>query len=246
LKANLKCEDFADHGVLLIPSETGDYEATLVNRSDAPIADWRLVWEFFDANGTRVRHSTFGFCGCRFPSVLLPFGLDEQRLRQDVYWRTVLPGSKRLLTASGETIGDNRDVRPPEPDEIERHGGFGGASGGFPRRTPPVASAVLSIDALFFADGRFLGPNRSGLWELVVGTANAAMFIGRVAALEGTVDAVWEAAGPAPEFPGPKMKAREWISKVVHSMCRNEEDVQGVQSIARWADAVPPHYVRVQ
>lgn len=165
----LRCEDLSQHGAVLIPpsspkhrepaedvlrrvsrpvpgappfppsiSEAHDRALlpVLVNRAAAPIALIKTVWTSEQANGARSVHAIGNGIN---PSVVLPFGLRPDLLQLCGYWQTILPGSKRLLTPSGDLVGDYTDVRPPAPDETWTGGGAGRSGGGI---SPEWASAA--------------------------------------------------------------------------------------------------------
>jgi hypothetical protein len=96
-----------------IRDEDRETSVILVNRSAKGIAAIQQLWTFEDENG---RRSTSAIGGAANPSVLLPFGIPERFRKLYGYWHVILPGSKRYLTADGEQVGGNCDVRPPEPD----------------------------------------------------------------------------------------------------------------------------------
>jgi len=164
--------------------------AILVNRSQFGIAAVQQEWRFHKADFpgfdglTPTYRSIFG-PGAN-PSVLLPFGLLPKQLKLYGYWHVILPGSKRYLSPAGELIGDNSDVRPPEPDEVWTGGGvrWGGAGGD--RSYAAVEKVTLTLDGVFFTDGTFIGPNRYQLWEQVTGRAAAYAQLIRISSDGGT------------------------------------------------------------
>ena len=140
--------------------------AILVNRAEAAIASIAYVWSFRHLNG---RVTTYSRLPGTQPTVLLPFtmvGLPDRFRKTHTYWNTVPPGSKRLLTAEGDLIGDNTDVSAPAEDE-----GWPG-KGGFVlsgrQRNIGAQPLKLTLDGIFFIDGRFAGPNQLGSWDHLV------------------------------------------------------------------------------
>jgi len=69
-------------------------------------------------------------------------------------------------------VGDNTDVRGPKPDEVWKGGCISGIGGGGYNPGLPIKSVTLILDGVFFLDGGFAGPNRSGLWEQVTKEAS--------------------------------------------------------------------------
>jgi hypothetical protein len=146
--------------------ETGG-SAILLNRARAAIASVAYVWSFRKRNGRVIPHQ---FSPGTNPSVLLPFGLDDQIRKFDAFWNTIFPDSKRLMTADGHWYGDNTDVRAPADDELGHGGFFSMSSGSGHDLDEPVK---VMLDGVFFVDGGFAGPNRLGAWEHTVFAAEA-------------------------------------------------------------------------
>jgi hypothetical protein len=215
--ATFSCEGIPGHGLLLVPpSQAGftalveairphapcplparlDHAAVLDNHGRAPLAGLTLEWRFEELSGRRFEHrATFLFGR----TLLLPFGASAEDLASALYWQTILPGSRRLLTGEG-IFGGNGDVRPPAPEETPR-GGFAGGAGGLHPHEPNIFRRVeLAIDGAFFLDGEFTGPNRSHIWEAVYYEAEVRLETARAAraALHrggGTAEALAAAAG---------------------------------------------------
>ena len=188
-----------------IGEQDRETSAILWNHSRNGIAAIQQVWTFEETSG-RTNSSSIG--GGMNPSVLLPFGIPEKLLKLYGYWHVILPGSKRYLSASGEQVGDNSDVRPPGPDEVWTGGVAGGRSGGN-RSRGPMKEVTLTLDGVFFTDGGFAGPNQKGLWERVVSSAEAHVRVLKIARQEhdgGTaaaqiLAAIESVTGPAPDRP---------------------------------------------
>src|SRR5580704_7140095 len=70
--------------------------AILQNKASVAVASVGFVWWFRIKDGRVLPHR---FLPGTNPSVLLPFGLNH--LKQETYWNTVFPNSKRLITAGG-------------------------------------------------------------------------------------------------------------------------------------------------
>jgi hypothetical protein len=284
------CEDLPQHGVLLIPPASPEYDvlladiqrrmehpvegsppvvemprprirpedrdvsAILVNRSPHGIAAIQQVWTLRGPDG-RAATSSIGDGGN--PSVLLPFGLPAQMLKLYGYWHVILPGSKRYLSINGDQAGDNSDVRPPDAEERWK-GGIGGGGGGR-RLHRPMQSVTLTLDGVFFTDGGFAGPNRRGLWEQVVYSAEAHMQVaalarrGREAGMAAgqLLAEVERLTGPAAEeFPRPPGSAAEVTRESVLrklawdiGMARKHGgDERTVGMLMSWVDARPPEF----
>jgi hypothetical protein len=140
--------------------------AILVNRAEATIAHIAYIWSFRHQNG---RITTSSRRPGTQPTLLLPFtmaGLPDRFRKVRTYWDTVFPGSKRLITADGECVGDNTDVSTPAEDERW----VGGVCGVFahPHRNREAEPVKLTIDGVFFVNGGFTGPNQLGSWDDLV------------------------------------------------------------------------------
>jgi len=288
------CEDLPEHGVVLIPpsspeydplladiqrrldrrvegsppplpwtegarisSEDRDCSAILLNRRPHAIAAIHQFWSLRDESGRDYRRSV-GYGGN--PSVLLPFGLRKELLKLYGYWHVILPGSKRYLTAHGEQLGDNTDVRLPDLDE-RWSGGIIGASGGRNRSTGPLKTVTLTLDGVFFADGGFAGPNRQGLWEEVVSSAEAHLEVAGIARQGHADDAtprqvfacITELTGPMSDHPphsrpdprNPEThrdRALRMIGWQIGSMRRHQGDERTLQMLMTWGEAPVPRF----
>ena len=149
----------------------------VLNQSQSAIAALAWTWKFEPETGCSrgVSVSTAGGA----TSLLEPFGLDERQRKLYAYWNVILPGSKRLIRGT-RMLGDNTDVRPPEPDEVWPHSGFIGTSGS---DGAPVGlkSVALILDSVFFVDGGFAGPDALGTFELVTAEVDAHVQVAKVA-----------------------------------------------------------------
>jgi hypothetical protein len=160
-----------------IEEEDRATSAILLNQSRKDIAALWAVWQFETVTGRSYTHSR-GMLSAQH--LLLPFGLPEKGMKRYRYWNTILPGSKRYLGESG-MVGDNTDVRLPDPDE-EWRGGIGGCrSGGGGSGPDQIKHVRLVLDSAFFADGECVGPDRSKLYEQIAAQAEAHMLIGKIA-----------------------------------------------------------------
>ena len=204
----ITCRGLERHGVVLVPPSAPEYaellqdiltrartrlkggppvdeedlafssEASVVLRNGGrnSIVSIAYVWEVrLDRDGRVVTHSTTPATN---PSVLLPFGLQERAIKFHRYWNTIFPGSKRLIQFQGGMLGDNTDVRQPEPDELW-HGGLFGSRAGFRRagREP----LILTLDGVFFEDGGFAGADELGMYEQTVSAAEAFLEVAQLA-----------------------------------------------------------------
>jgi hypothetical protein len=190
----LVCEDLARYGVVLLPPSTVEYfelladiEKRLQSRPEGapPVPDGAIsrISEH-DTSGSAIllnkAHVAIAAMAYRWEgaltclpgtnaSVLLPFGRDARVSKVDDYWRTIFPGSKRLMMCDGSVYGDNTDVRSPAADELSRSGWWSVGVGSRGDRTP----TKLTLDGVFFVDGGFAGPNQLGSWEHTVSAAEA-------------------------------------------------------------------------
>lgn len=236
---NFLCEDLPKHGLVLVPPTSGDYDALLadierrlaspidgsppfaaqflprivpedrptsailLNRGPKTVAALQVVWRIETETGRASRQVQ----GMLSPQgLLLPFGRSNPKLHG--YWHTIFPGSKRYLGESG-MVGDNTDVRPPAEDEKWRGGMIGSRSGGGGRRRDPPRQVTLALDAVFFLDGEFVGPDTHRLFEQTVADAEAHRIVGRIAR-EGhdrgrppkeILAEIERATGPTPDRP---------------------------------------------
>jgi hypothetical protein len=286
-----RCEDLARHGVVLLPPGAPGYDAAredirkraeqpvagsppmpesmrprvddrpaaiLVNRAATPIASIYQVWTFEEAGG-RTYTSSIG--GGTNSSVLLPFGLDDRVLKLFAYWHTILPGSKRLINWDGEIAGDNSDVRAPVGDEVWTGGWMGGRGGGI-RARGAVERVTFTLDGVFFTDGAFAGPDRGGLWEQTVFSAEAMVEAARLArrlhddgapptrildeiraALGGTAEHI----GPPPHRGSPAPEEyRKWAREQVWERLAMSREHGGedraVYMLLGWGDARVPEF----
>jgi hypothetical protein len=201
-----RCEDLSRYGVVLLPPSSpecaglladilnrlanpvpgsapqvpdpGDSSAPtmiLCNRSQTAIAALSWIWKFEPETG-RPTGSTVLIGGG--PSVLAPFGLDERALKLYGYWHVILPGSKRGIRGSS-IFGDNTDVRPRQPDELWKGGGFG--VGGRDRLLGPLKSVTLALDGVFFLDGGFAGPDTLYSFDRLTADVDAHLQVARIA-----------------------------------------------------------------
>jgi hypothetical protein len=197
------------------------------------------------------------------PSVLLPFGIPEKLLKLYGYWHVILPGSKRYLRAGGDQLGDNSDVRPPGPGEVWS-GGVAGAVGGrgFASRGP-MKEVTLTLDGVFFADGGFAGPNRNGLWEQVVSSAEAHVRLARIArqghgngiAPQQILAGIESVTGPAPDRPAaarpprggsaPEMYAKSALQMLAWQIAmfrKRQDDERTVYMVMGWGEVPLPNF----
>lgn len=233
--------------------------AILLNRGQTGIAAIQQVWTFQEASG-RTYTSSIG--GGSNPSVLLPFGIPERLLKLYGYWQVILPGSKRYLSARGEQVGDNSDVRPPGPDEVWTGGVMGGRGGGNSSRGP-MKEVTLTLDGVFFADGGFVGPNRKALWEQIVFSAEAHLRLTKIAReghdngvapreILAEIETVTGPAADRPPIPLPPSGARTPDTYAKAALARlawqigmsrkGLGDERTVHMLMAWGDAHPPHY----
>ena len=191
------------------------------------------------------------------PSLLLPFGLEEERRAFITYSQSILPGSKRFVTEH-DFAGTNADVRPPGPGEMWKGGGFGsgGGGGGFVQRYP-IVSTVLHLDAVFFADGEFVGADAAHLWDEVVVRSEVCRDLARVVRTRG-VEAIRELAAsayphrPPPPPPPPLYRQTEdvrahemhHLARRIKWMCAGHGEEKAAALIAEWADTPLPDYRR--
>lgn len=242
-----------------ISEQDRETSAILLNRSPHGITAIQQVWSFQEANG-RAYTSAIG--GGWNPSVLLPFGIPEKLLKLYGYWHVILPGSKRYLSGNGEQVGDNSDVRPPEPDEVWTGGVMSTRAGGDCSRGP-MKKVTLTLDGVFFDDGGFVGPNQKGLWEQIVFSAEAHLRLTTIArhghdsgvAPQKILAEIETVTGPAadrPPAPPPPSGAaiQETYGELVLQMLawrigmtrKSQGDERTVHMIMAWGDTRLPHF----
>jgi hypothetical protein len=179
------------------------------------------------------------------------------------YWQVILPGSKRYLSASGEQVGDNSDVRPPGPDEVWT-GGIAGGRGGGNRSRGPMKEVTLTLDGVFFTDGGFAGPNRKGLWEQIVSSAEAHLRLAKIAReghdsgvaagkILAEIETVTGPAADRPPIPIPPRDARTpetyaaaALERLAWQIAMSRKgqggDERTVYMLMAWGDAHLPNY----
>jgi hypothetical protein len=234
--------------------------AILLNRSAKPIVAWSLIYRWEESSG-RSGGSNFRIGGGH-PSILLPFGLSDRDRRFQMYWNTILPGSKRYLT-SGKMLGDNRDVRPPTPEEEWKGSWFTMTFGDPHWPFEKMKTAILILDGIFFTDGEFVGANDLQLFEQIVCDAEIRRQVGKIArdqAVQGAnasqvLAAVERITGPSrravPLPPGGKWDdealreyARATLAWQISSMRESLGEATLVEMLAGWADTELPDYRR--
>lgn len=166
--------------------------------------------------------------------------------------------------------GDNTDVRPPTADEKWRGGviaGRGGGGGGVSGRDP-VKQITLVLDAVFFLDGEFAGPNREKLFEQTVADAEAHMMVAKIArqardnGLTPTqiLAEIKKVTGPAPEHPmvsfgfrnpdaTPEEFRRATLGQIAFHLANRHrfpqvanDDERTANMVMEWTEAVLPHF----
>jgi hypothetical protein len=234
--------------------------AILWNGSGRSICAWTISWTF--ASGQR--NGSTEVIVPAVPSILLPFGVTQERWEFLEYWHTILPDSKRLLLR-GQMIGSNADIRPPADSEKWKGGVMGLMANR--DRTPlsELATVTVTLDAVFFATGECAGRDRYQLFETVTGRAAAyreAALIAKEASAVGEDDAGILAAvatftGPAdqprthPPPPGHRdhssSRAHE-IQSLAHGIGHtrtSQGDAAAVKLLLSWTDAELPNYRRI-
>lgn len=173
-------------------------------------------------------------------------------LRRKAYRSVIFAGSSRLLLSTGDRLGDNTDVRPP--DEVEDWKGGWASGRGASMRMMPLEPRMLSIDGVFFEDGGFAGPNLLGSWEHTVAAAESRLEIARRCADANTVDDVCAAEMPSPVHPRPgdpvpADRIRAFEEGFVRFQISRMRDVAGeeqaLRMIATWLTAAVPHFHRL-
>jgi len=265
----LRCEDLAQYGVVLIPPISPQYDslladirrrpgqmafapedrdgsAILINRGTQPIVAMATAWT---CQGS-ITHTI----GPSAPKSLLPFEVPAEELAIDRYWNTILPGSKRYLTAQGQ-IGNNTDVRPPHANEDWTGGTWSGIIGQASSR-PVSGDTTLKIDGVFFADGAFAGPDRLGLWEDVLVVAQSHLDVARLAR-EGhdkgvpAVQILASIEDVVRPFRGSsfnrdrRVRAMRQVAARVDAHRKSQGDDKAVYALMDWASAGVPKFRRL-
>jgi len=255
-----RCRDLPEAGVILVP-QMPPIGATLINQSEKPIVAWSLQYRTEDESG-RAGGANITMSGNSIPSVLLPFGLTPELRKQLIYQSAILPGSRRYIR-DGEVIGDNSDVRPPQPDEV--WGSTFGLAGGktLIRDLDEMKSVTLILDGIFFSDGEFAGPNQLQLFDLVVQEAevyrDVAQTVSQLVKSGNYADTIFIAVekltGPSraamPPRPGVQSppeafreQARSFIASMISCHRTQRGDSEAVSMLVGWADADLPQYRR--
>ncbi len=157
------------------PEDSGAPTMILRNVSQTAIAAVSWIWKFELETGQSTSASMSSGGGT---SLLLPFGLDERLCKLYSYWHVILPGSKRLIRGL-DWLGDNTDVRPPQPDEYWNGNSIGFRAG--PHRLGPLKAAALMLDGVFFVDGGFAGPDTLRTFDRVTADVEAHVEVAKAA-----------------------------------------------------------------
>ena len=188
---------FGETTAKAIAPEQRATSAILLNKRSKTLALAQILWRCVRIEGPPFNES-IGWIGQR--RLLLHFGELTPIQKIFGYWFTVLPGSKRYL-AKNLIVGDNSDVRPPNADEIWNGGWTQGSGGPGFQSNVRLRSMTISIDAAFFLDGEFVGPNRSQLFEEITAEASAHRKVGVLASEPGdpvdVLSAIKRLTGPA-------------------------------------------------
>lgn len=248
-------------GLFRVHEEDRPGSAILVNGSGRSIVAWALIWRFEELAGHQYDR-TFSGGSHRFPSLLLPFGMDARQRARAGYWDAILPGSKRYLDiAAGRMIGGNGDVRPPAEEEEGAEGGCLMMGGSEWRATDwrRMRRVTLILDGLFFDDGCFAGPNQTGLWDWFRGCAQSCERAARVAerGLEpgAAPEAIYAELGLAVEWSAPPTRVfspesvRRDAAGFMTNLLRGWWNMLGAEEtlrrVAAWRQDEPPEYRRL-
>jgi hypothetical protein len=256
-----RCRDLREAGVILVP-QIPPIGATLINQGDKPIVAWSLQYRTEDESG-RAGGANITMSGNSVPSLRFPFGLTPELRKQLIYQNAILPGSRRYIE-DGELIGDNTDVRPPQPDEVWKGATFGFGSGSrLIRDLDEMKLVTLILDGIFFADGEFAGPNQLQLFDLVVNEAQVyrevADAVGELVKdghnTDTVLNAIEKLTGPSraamphrPGFHSPpevfREQARVFIAGIISCHRKQHGDSGAMSMLVGWADAGLPQYRR--
>jgi len=242
-----------------IVAEDGATSAILLNRSAKGIAGLQAVWRFETETGRSFRHS-IGMLSAK--RLLIPFEpASDAALKLYRYWNVIFPGSKRYLAESG-MAGDNTDVRPPDEDEKWRSGIIVGGSRGGGDPVEAIRRVTLALDAVFFEDGEFAGPDGERIFDQTVADVEAHRIVARIARdghHEGltpaqVLAAIEKVTGVAPERPpsfrnagvtAGEMRAAA-LQNIAYQLAMRRRLPQASQEqivfgIMSWGDAVVPN-----
>jgi hypothetical protein len=133
--------------------------AVLLNRSGKAVIALAIIWKYLEPGG-HARMSTIVNLGSSMQMDVLAGRAEVARDRFSFF----LPGSKRLITEQG-FFGDNSDVVPAGTSG----GGGSSRSGGGGRVgfDGALERIELQLDAVFFEDGLFVGPDELGMFDSV-------------------------------------------------------------------------------
>jgi hypothetical protein len=246
-----------------LPGEDDPASAILWNQSEKPICAFTLIWKYhWKDEGIGDRTSSHILGVGHSPSLLLPFGLREDRRAFETYWQTILPGSKRYLE-NGCVLGTNADVRPPAPDE-QWSGGVMRWGGGREQQSDRADTVTLTLDAAFFSTGECVGPDTNQLWEHVIIAAELYQEVATVACsgveagfdveqILAEIEQITGDAGHPPAPPPPDNRAEtvslreceRWrLAKRISHMRTHFGSDKTVSILGDWADASVPQYRR--
>lgn len=177
-RAPMKATGVHDHGLVLIGASDPNFDGlvtsvlrgrrdamfelfkpfsvVLHNTTDRGVVGYALVWEFTDVSGRRIRrHSSYSQ-----PASLLDGR--KPRSTQGLLSEGLRIGSHshRLLTPHS-SIGPESSVNPPL-SSAERNPALDMEI----RNLSEAKDLEVSLDGAFFEDGTFVGPNRSGFFEI--------------------------------------------------------------------------------
>jgi hypothetical protein len=239
-----------------LPDEDDPASAILWNHSGKPICAYTLVWTPGGTDILGVGH---------YPSLLLPFGLREDRRAFQTYWQTILPNSKRYVD-SDRVLGTNADVRPPSPDEQWKGGVMRWGSPG-PDQEYRDGTVTLTLDAVFFSTGECAGPDTRQLWDRTIAAAevhqevaatarhgvesafDVEQILADIEQITGNADRPALPPGPpgCAVEPGLFREHERWhLAKRISHMRTHFGDDKTVAMLSDWANTAVPQYRRVR
>ena len=134
------------------------------------------------------------------------------------------------------------------------------------RRHGPVDRITLTLDGVFFADGGFAGPNRKGLWEQIVHSADTHMQVANIArqqhsdgvSPERILADIESVTGPSGDHaplsrppnggsnPGENREsALQMLAWQIGSARKSQGDERTVLMLMAWGDAHLPQFHRL-